>query len=476
MLKRAGAEYEETFIPGNRDLSELFSNPQEFLAHDFKKPCKEEDVRFLRRFRSLFTSGEDNLVLRGVNLYGEKQWVLIADRYLPDRTINGISQRYSKLCVMFYKVNGIKIDNSGRLETPPKLESIDDIDEEKVALIRPANAPAILNVHRWSLEEDLVLLRAVPMMGHMWAELSARFIPHRDRGHLRKRYQVLERRVKATVQRALKSGDPAVKMGLLFAGETQARQKLQNQKLPPAKSSPAEQQRQSSLAMASSSHPVRDLQSSVRAKQPRAAGSHAVPIPPARASNYVPRQAQLGANGVPQGHGDESRAAFEKLASDNGDWSQMSKMKELMENEEEAEVIGALASRLTKAPPRTDHVTQGAPRRQSLGIMADVLERANQNSNDRKQGTKRKNLLPTTRGSKRIATPPAAKQSELKPGDDNGTPSRSKRYNTRGKKASPHPKSPAAEFLFAAADASNLDGLNFANMESRAGVEASKPK
>mmetsp|Transcript_56845 Transcript_56845/g.84564 ORF Transcript_56845/g.84564 Transcript_56845/m.84564 type:complete len:706 (-) Transcript_56845:565-2682(-) len=63
----------------------------------------------------------------------------------------------------------------------------------------------MFNVHRWSLEEDITLLKAVPLMGHMWAEVSSRLIPHRDRGHLRKRYQVLERRVKATLKREKKN-------------------------------------------------------------------------------------------------------------------------------------------------------------------------------------------------------------------------------------------------------------------------------
>ena len=190
---QAGAAYEEVLLPGRRDLSQTLSTSNEYLGENFQPPCSEEQERFLRRFRSLFTSGEDNLVLRGVNLYGEKQWILIADRYLPDRPVNHISQRYSKLCVMLYKAHGIHIDENGCLETPPKLESVEDIDDEKVAMIKKASPPAILNVHRWSLEEDLTLLRAVPLMGHMWAELGARLIPHRDRGHLRKRVSECDR-------------------------------------------------------------------------------------------------------------------------------------------------------------------------------------------------------------------------------------------------------------------------------------------
>lgn len=169
MLQHSEAEFEEHLIPGKRDISELLTSPQEYLGDDFETPMTDEQERFFRRFKSIFTSGEDNLLLRGVNLYGEKQWILIADRFLPDRSINVISQRYSKLCVMMYKANGIHISISGDLIKPPKLESVEDIDDEKVALIKKPKAPAILNVHRWSLEEDLALLRAVPLMGHMWA-------------------------------------------------------------------------------------------------------------------------------------------------------------------------------------------------------------------------------------------------------------------------------------------------------------------
>ncbi|VEU40251.1 unnamed protein product [Pseudo-nitzschia multistriata] len=210
-LKDVGANVDEELLPGIMDLSENFSQLQEHLGDDFRPPCTPEQEQFLRKNRNLFTSGEDNLVLRGVNLYGEKQWILIGDRYLPDRSINIISQRYSKLCVMLYKAHGIYVDAKGNLVEPPKLESVDDIDETKVkaAGLKLVEPPAILNVHRWSMEEDLTILKAVPIMGHMWAELGARLIPHRDRGHLRKRYQVLERRVKAAITRGFKTAAKA---------------------------------------------------------------------------------------------------------------------------------------------------------------------------------------------------------------------------------------------------------------------------
>lgn len=207
VFRHAGAKYDERLLPGVGDVSFVLSEPKEVFGAGFFPPATEEQQLGLRRNRNQFTAAEDNLVLRGVNLYGEKQWILIADRYLPDRSVNSISQRYSKLCLMLYRAHGIHVDPDGNLETPPKDMKLETLDEAAVAKLKKVEPPAILNVHRWSIEEDLTLLKAVPIFGHMWAELSTRLVPHRDRGHLRKRYQVLERRVKATVARTKRDGD-----------------------------------------------------------------------------------------------------------------------------------------------------------------------------------------------------------------------------------------------------------------------------
>jgi hypothetical protein len=74
VLEEAGSAYDERWIPGVRDLSENFSDTSDCLGPAFTPPCTEEQANLLRCNRNLFTSGEDNLVLRGVNLYGEKQW------------------------------------------------------------------------------------------------------------------------------------------------------------------------------------------------------------------------------------------------------------------------------------------------------------------------------------------------------------------------------------------------------------------
>jgi hypothetical protein len=136
-------------------------------------------------------------------LYGEKEWLLVSDRFLPDRTISQISQRYWRLCLLIYKSNGIYIDNKGNFLEPPRtINGPEDFDENKVrSILRPVKKPDVIGLYRWSMEEDLCLLKAVPLMGRFFAEIGKRFIPYRDRGALRKRYQVLERRVKGAVKR-----------------------------------------------------------------------------------------------------------------------------------------------------------------------------------------------------------------------------------------------------------------------------------
>ena len=215
---------------------------------------------------------------------------------------------------MLYQAHGIKIDENGDLDVPPKVDSVDKVDESALATLKKVDPPAILNVHRWSIEEDLTLLRAVPVLGHMWAELSTRLIPHRDRGHLRKRYQVLERRVKATVTRAQK-----------------------------------EQPRSSNNS--SSSHKV----------SPAAAHSKP-PTPPQRAPQFLKKRGKCDlyesmrpspiktphrkhAHSVPvsspshfdeNGHYDDpdsSRIGFERMLQEN-DWSHMSRVKQMMEHEQ----------------------------------------------------------------------------------------------------------------------------------------------
>jgi len=198
LLRLAGAEIDVMCIPGRVDLGKHLTYPPE--AFDFPGNVKSYLTKAqqleLKKNRNQFTAGEDNLILRGVNLYGEKEWVLISDRFLPDRVVNAISQRYNRLCFLIYKAHGIRIDDQGKLGLIPVHDKgAETFDEEAISKIKRATPPTTMNVHRWTLEEDITLLRAVPLMGNMWAEICNRLMPHRDRGHIRKRYQVLERRI-----------------------------------------------------------------------------------------------------------------------------------------------------------------------------------------------------------------------------------------------------------------------------------------
>jgi len=221
LLRHARADYSRELVPGYRDLSHILTYPGEVVGSPAQAVDKAQELEAmsseqqtsLRKNRGQFTASEDNLLLRGVNLYGEKEWTLISDRYLPDRTISSISQRYWRLCLLIYKGQGIAINEKGELKTPPKhLKGVEDFNEELIAQsLKPVPKPMQYGLYRWSMEEDIMLLKAVPLMGRMFAEIAKRLIPHRDRGALRKRYQVLERRVKGALKRDKKSTNDIVR-------------------------------------------------------------------------------------------------------------------------------------------------------------------------------------------------------------------------------------------------------------------------
>ncbi|KAL3794957.1 hypothetical protein HJC23_004334 [Cyclotella cryptica] len=174
--------------PGSVDLGDLLTHAPEAFAEPEKvnRPLTKTQRLELRKNKNQFTAGEDNLILRGVNLYGEKEWVLVSDRFLPDRPVNNISQRYHRLCFLIYKSNGIYIDDEGKLAPLPSFKKgcvvseEDDAAErtmEAVSKIKPPAPPTTMNVHRWTMEEDIAILKAVPMMGNQWAEICNHIIP-----------------------------------------------------------------------------------------------------------------------------------------------------------------------------------------------------------------------------------------------------------------------------------------------------------
>jgi Myb-like DNA-binding domain len=390
-------------IPGSRDVSENFVDATEVFGDGFQPPCNIHQESILRKNRNYFTAGEDNLVFRGVNLYGEKQWLLIADRFLPERSVNIISQRYAKLSFLLFQVHGISIDVGGNLSPPPKLDSVDDIDENELMKLHKVPPPAILNVHRWSMEEDITLLKAVALMGSMWAEIRARLIPHRDRGHLRKRYQVLERRIKATASRTKKheklmaaklrsqiapppaplfsarasatapSSFPAVpatskisstrslttvakavSAKLSKGPPRQANQAIQASKVKasdlkqkPAKASTDTNAKQSNSKAAIPPYPYPAPPYPLHPHSYHPAYMYPPPpgYPPYMPYGYYPHYYPSGPGYTDEG----SRAGFEQLVTDpSRGWSQMAHVKSMMENE--TEVASTIVTQLAKSP------------------------------------------------------------------------------------------------------------------------------
>jgi hypothetical protein len=199
IFKARKLDFKDDLVPGTKDISTAFSNPMEVLGVDFAPPCSHAQEMYL-------TAAEDNLTIRGVNMYGEKQWLLISDRFLPDRSVNIISHRYAKLTTMIFQAHGVPIRPDGSLPPLKKVTMIANANYNDLHSLTIVPAPPQASLRKWSIEEDVALLNAAKVLGTMWAEISNRVLPHRDRGHLRKRYQVLERRIKATCCRDEKNG------------------------------------------------------------------------------------------------------------------------------------------------------------------------------------------------------------------------------------------------------------------------------
>jgi hypothetical protein len=331
--------------------------------------------------------------------------MLIADRYLPDRSINVIAQRYSKLSILVFRAHGINIDAEGNLEVPPKHEGVEKVDPEKVELLKKVAPPAILNVHRWSIEEDLTLLRAVPVMGHMWAELSTRLLPHRDRGHLRKRYQVLERRIKATITRAQRedgAGSKPPKPPKISTQKAAAARpasslppRIGDQTLNPTRfQPPGAKKRKVPVPPFPPNPPTSSVvwhaydSLSMVARGPVPAHLLRPPPPPPQGANGSrmpvpnvapkPRRNPLGYSlpirappGGNRSKADErsvgmnldahmdaqhnetnTRLGFEKILNEaSNEWSQMSRVKEMMENDTESMIATTIVHKLAKGSP-----------------------------------------------------------------------------------------------------------------------------
>jgi hypothetical protein len=208
---------------------------------------------------------------------------------------------------------------------------VDKLDEAALKALKKVDPPAILNVHRWSIEEDLCLLRAVPVLGHMWAELSTRLVPHRDRGHLRKRYQVLERRVKATVTRANKEGRQKSTIPSPQRSAPQFLKKRANKAASPSHYHyPQHPHQQHIRHYETAPSPI-----VARQHKPLRKPGHHLPVSHHQADyhHYDHRGHLRGAvpNQFDDCERDESRMEFERMLNNEDDeWSQMSRVKKMI--------------------------------------------------------------------------------------------------------------------------------------------------
>jgi len=71
VLEFAGAEVTESLVPGANEVASNFTDAEEYAGMS--------DLS-MRNDRELFTFGEDNLILRGVNLFGDRQWKQISGK------------------------------------------------------------------------------------------------------------------------------------------------------------------------------------------------------------------------------------------------------------------------------------------------------------------------------------------------------------------------------------------------------------
>jgi len=285
------------------------------------------------------------------NLYGEKEWVLISDRFLPDRSAGGaVSHRYLKVCLLIYRGHGVHIDKNGHFDPPRELlNGIKDLDEEEIDSyqLNTVRRPLVMGLHRWTIEEDIMLLKTVPLMGRMYAEIGKRFIPYRDRGALRKRYQTLERRVRGVMKRDKKffaeTSTPLATMNVLN------KRKLTTVKLV-ATTAPvdiAPKKKKPNPTTKTPKAPAKKSISSAPAPSPKKVAAKKTPPPPPSSFEtyieeppcYFPRTAAVTSNAAgyssspsfsqSQGYASSAGDNYSSMALGRvieGEWSQMKKM------------------------------------------------------------------------------------------------------------------------------------------------------
>ena len=171
-LEKNGIRCNDILIPGVRARRELFTLP---FTKDEADRIESENEN-VDKLEGYFTRSEDKLLMQGRNLFGEKEWGLVAQRFFLDTTTNPIyevKRLYNRHDELFYKIlqsNNILLDSSGSPliagAMPIALCPDGDLDfwfqrHARGLDMRPIKEPYLKGLHRWTIEEDVMLLRAV---------------------------------------------------------------------------------------------------------------------------------------------------------------------------------------------------------------------------------------------------------------------------------------------------------------------------
>lgn len=171
-LEKNGIRCNDILIPGVRARRELFTLP---FTKDEADRIESENEN-IDKLEGYFTRSEDKLLMQGRNLFGEKEWGLVAQRFFLDTTTNPIyevKRLYNRHDELFYKIlqsNNILLDSSGSPliagAMPIALCPDGDLDfwfqrHARGLDMRPIKEPYLKGLHRWTIEEDVMLLRAV---------------------------------------------------------------------------------------------------------------------------------------------------------------------------------------------------------------------------------------------------------------------------------------------------------------------------
>lgn len=157
--------FDNKVIPGEIPLVDLFSNPDEDIDHDHSS---EEFHKFTLSIPiTLHTRSEDNLIMRGRNIFGEKSWLDVVNRFFPGVGYKTIFHRHETLSCRILRGHGVNFNNADLETSSTKVapgvlanNSLDILNESRYGL-RLVAMPNNYELHRWSLEEDLMLMRAV---------------------------------------------------------------------------------------------------------------------------------------------------------------------------------------------------------------------------------------------------------------------------------------------------------------------------